>query len=154
MLFRRSDEQKTSDFPRAIDALPLQNFGKIKLRFLTVSIHLSKSQKYILNWRGTKFHPTTSEVPHGLDFIDDENIIVANREGEPCIFDLPLGATGNYELEPLAVIRSDKILIPGSCAVIVRSEQGLYEALICNNYANRVTPHLIRFRRRIFDEKR
>ena len=80
--------------------------------------------------------------PHGLDFIDDEKILVANREGQVCIFNLPLGATGSYELAPLVVIRSDDIVTPGSVAVI-SNEEGLYEVLICNNYAHSITRHLL-----------
>src|SRR5262249_17308229 len=78
--------------------------------------------------------------PHGLDFIDEENILVANREGQACIFKVPLGATGKYELEPSAIIRSEEVQTPGSCAVI-SNEEGAYEALICNNYAHSVTRH-------------
>jgi hypothetical protein len=43
-------------------------------------------------------------------------------------------------MEPLSVIRSDKIATPGSVRV-VRKQQGFYEALICNNAGNTVTRH-------------
>ena len=108
------------------------------MRSLTMSKTWSEHPEH--NFMTMKFRDLL--IGDTFDFIDDENILVANREGEPCIFKLPLGATGNYELEPLAVIRSDEILAPGSCAVI-NTENGLCEALICNNYAHRVTSHLL-----------
>jgi WD40 repeat protein len=82
--------------------------------------------------------------PHGLDFIDDERIVVANRDGQVCIFELPSGAMGDCELEPSAVFDSPEISSPGSVAVS-KNERGLYEALICNNYTNKITRHLFDF---------
>src|SRR4029078_6807975 len=52
--------------------------------------------------------------PHGIDFIDDNRIIVANREGQACIFDIPHGAKGKVELSPSMVVSSEKISSPGS----------------------------------------
>ena len=82
--------------------------------------------------------------PHGIDFLDNEKIIVANREGDATIFELPsVRSRRKYELEPLGVIHSPEILnTPGSVS-ITRKNQNLYEAFICNNYAHRVTRHLI-----------
>jgi mannosyltransferase OCH1-like enzyme len=78
--------------------------------------------------------------PHGLDFIDEERILVANRDGQACIFKLPLNARGSFELTPSAIIRSSIISVPGSVAVI-KNKYGLNEALICNNYVHYVTRH-------------
>ena len=122
--------------------LAVVELWKNKITIFAVSIPSSQNPKNIFLNGVAEISSDYLRGPHGLDFIDDENILVANREGEPCIFKLPLGATGNYELEPLAVIRSDEILAPGSCAVI-NTENGLCEALICNNYAHRVTSHLL-----------
>jgi len=83
--------------------------------------------------------------PHGLDFIDDTRIVVANREGQACIFEVPMTAMGACELEPFAVFNSNIISSPGSVAV-TENKKGLYEALICNDYANEVTKHSIDLR--------
>ena len=80
--------------------------------------------------------------PHGLDFIDDEKILVANRDGKACIFELPANPSGSFELVPSAIIRSEDIFTPGSVAVI-RTDQSIYEALICNNYSDCVTRHVL-----------
>ena len=78
--------------------------------------------------------------PHGLDFIEDDKIIVANRGGEACIFQLPTEASAQCELEPLAILDFDEISSPGSVAV-TRTEHGSYEAFLCNDYVNKVTRH-------------
>ncbi len=84
--------------------------------------------------------------PHGLDFLDEETIIVSNRSGDVPIFKLPGKAEGNrHELEPLAVIDSSSGLdAPGSIAV-TRPAPNVYEALICNNDGNSITKHLLDF---------
>jgi DNA-binding beta-propeller fold protein YncE len=78
--------------------------------------------------------------PHGLDFVDDERIIVVNRDGKACVFKLPFGASGRFELEPEAIIVSDKISTPGSVAV-VRDERGSNAVLISNTYSNSISRH-------------
>jgi WD40 repeat protein len=85
--------------------------------------------------------------PHGLDFLDEKTIIVTNRSGDAIFLKLPSGekARNSFELAPLEVIRSgDGTLLqgPGS-ASIFRIDQNLCEALICNNYGDNVTRHLV-----------
>lgn len=80
--------------------------------------------------------------PHGIDFIDDEKIIVANRKGDVTIFELPSDG-GSHELVPLEVIRSD-VLKPGAVS-LTRKGQDFCEALICDNKGNKVTRYLLRF---------
>jgi hypothetical protein len=87
--------------------------------------------------------------PHGVDFIDDEQIIVANREGDVTIFELPSGGGGrSYELMPLEVIPADDVLkTPGSVSIL-KKDKGHYEALVCNNFSNHLTKHVINFNER------
>jgi hypothetical protein len=82
--------------------------------------------------------------PHGIDFIDDDKIIVANRQGGATIFELPRsGVDRHYDLEPLAIIPIDQNLSSPGNITIIKKDKYFHEALICNNYANRVTRHLI-----------
>lgn len=85
------------------------------------------------------------DLPHGIDFIDEETIIVANRGGHVPIFRLPPIGHISHDAELLHVISAgDASLLstPGSVAVL-RKKGGPIEALICNNYVNYVTRHLI-----------
>jgi hypothetical protein len=83
--------------------------------------------------------------PHGIDFIDDEKIIVANRNGDAIIFELPSGR-GRCELVPIEVIRSGDVLNSPAAVSITRKGQDCCEALICSNYGNKITRHLINLR--------
>lgn len=86
------------------------------------------------------------QQPHGLFFIDDQTLIVANRSGEAPILRLPPMGTGNsFELSPFQTIRADQIhylKTPGSVTVS-RIGLELYEVLICNNYVHYITRHIV-----------
>jgi hypothetical protein len=85
--------------------------------------------------------------PHGLDFLDEETIIVTNRSGDVIFLKLPSGKIGSnsFKLAPLEIIHSgDTGLLRGPSAVsIFRIDQSLYEAVICNNHTDNVTRHLV-----------
>ena len=120
--------------------LAVAGFLNDKITVFDVSIAMSQNSKSITLTGAAEISSAYLKQPHGVDFIDDEKIVVANRLGEACIFELPPGATGSCALEPLAVIRSGDISTPGSVAVI-RNGPGSCEALICNNYVHSVTRH-------------
>lgn len=85
------------------------------------------------------------DKPHGMDFIDEETIIVANRNGDVCVFRVaPIGSNSNGAELVQVIAAGDATLIntPGSVAV-VRGSTGLFEALVCNNYMHHVTRHMI-----------
>ena len=125
--------------------LAIAQFIKNKITLFEVSFTTSRDTKRISVTGATEISSSYLNNPHGLDFIDEERILVANRKGQPCIFELPPNAVESCELMPVAILKSDSISTPGSVAVI-RNEDGLSEALICNNYTNCVTRHLLELR--------
>src|SRR5690242_7578939 len=70
--------------------------------------------------------------PHGLDFIDNDTLVVANRRGSIAVFDLPRerGLNRTCLLEPARVIRKAgiwrRVRWPGSVCV-VNSDAGKTE---------------------------
>ena len=85
--------------------------------------------------------------PHGLCFLDDRTLVVANRGGEAPIFSLPPPVCGvrQLEVEPVATIRAgvgDGVATPGSVEAWPLAPS-LYEVVVCNNYANTVSRHLV-----------
>jgi len=85
--------------------------------------------------------------PHGIAFLDNQTVIVANRTGEVSILQLPESGANckTHKLSPLASIKDGpfrKLRSPGSVCVV---EEGpnTSQALICNNYIHRVTRHRI-----------
>ncbi len=84
---------------------------------------------------------------HGLDFIDDRTLAVANRDGLVGIFSLPAGepAGRSLEISPRRQIKSGlfcKLRTPGSIAVR-RESPSRISLLVCNNYTHRVTRHVV-----------
>jgi DNA-binding beta-propeller fold protein YncE len=82
-----------------------------------------------------------------LAFIDNETIIVANRRGEVPIFRIPPGgdAKKNFNTRALLTIgcnNEHKVETPGSVSVR-RLERSRFEILICNNYVNHVSRHIL-----------
>ena len=86
--------------------------------------------------------PTIHE-PHGVDFLDDETIVVASRCGGLGVFRLPApgAATGDWELNPVAhAASSDPLDGPGSVAVR-RTGVNRHEILACVNWAHTIRRH-------------
>jgi hypothetical protein len=85
--------------------------------------------------------------PHGLDFIDDATLIVANRTGDVAIFAVPTGGADprSHDVMPIQTWPTGGASLlesPGSVAVA--SVYGnRREILICNNVGNTVTRHVL-----------
>jgi len=85
--------------------------------------------------------------PHGLFFVDNDTIVVANRLGDASILKVPPKNIGtpSVTLNPITSIRGSvfhRLKSPGSVSVVDRGH-GLYDVLICNNYIHRVTRHTV-----------
>jgi DNA-binding beta-propeller fold protein YncE len=84
--------------------------------------------------------------PHGLDFIDDDTIVVTSRKADVAIFRLPPRGTGGvHELAPLQVLRAETGSLlgsPGSVAAVDGAGH-LRELLVCNNARHSVTRHRV-----------
>ncbi len=88
--------------------------------------------------RSSSFH-----YPHGLTWITDEKLVVANRSGDVCLIDVPRGAEGEREAEPFSTLHSgDLVSTPGSVSLVRRNAE-VVELLVCNNYADNVSRHLL-----------
>lgn len=120
--------------------LAIAGFLNNTISVFDISIAASAGAKSITLTGVVEVSSRHLKYPHGVDFIDDDRIVVANREGQGCVFALPSGATGRCELEPLTVIGCDEVSSPGSVAVL-RNGHDTCDALICNNYVHTVTRH-------------
>ncbi len=84
-------------------------------------------------------------LPHGLDFIDDETLVVANRARDVAIFKLPAGTIDaqSCDVAPIQTLPAggtSLLNVPGSVAVVGgREDQS--EILICNNDGCSITRH-------------
>jgi hypothetical protein len=84
--------------------------------------------------------------PHGVAWIDAFTLAVASREGPIAIVAVPDSAAGpRLEVEPLRLIGADGtelVRTPGSVAAVAVG-MGLIELLVCNNFVDHVTRHLL-----------
>lgn len=86
--------------------------------------------------------------PHGLDFIDDDTLIVANRHGNLVIFHLPGPEVEGVPrvAEVSTVLKAhDKFHLRNPGSVCARAlDEGRCELLVCNNYVHTVSKHRLR----------
>jgi hypothetical protein len=78
-----SDERKTSNSGKR--RLAVAGFGENKIAVFDVSIAASTPAKNIALTGVAEISSSHLNQPHGVDFIDDETIVVANRYGQPCV---------------------------------------------------------------------
>lgn len=84
---------------------------------------------------------------HGVDFLDDRTLALANRDRRATIVQLPEGELGGRQCEvpTLQEIRTTpfcRVKAPGSIGVM-RDPGGGVSVLVCNNYIHRVTRHVL-----------
>jgi WD40 repeat protein len=124
--------------------LAIAGFAKNTIAVFDICIAASEPKIHLTGVR--EIYSTHLNEPHGLDFLEEEFIVVANRGGGASIFKLP-SSEGLHKLEPIEVIPAGDLGLlqaPGSVS-ISKKEQKVYEALICNNYGHNVTRHTIDF---------
>ncbi|MGE5721752.1 MAG: hypothetical protein ACM3YM_04755 [Sphingomonadales bacterium] len=83
--------------------------------------------------------------PHGLHWLDERTLVVANRSGDVSIFETPVDwpASSSVRLQPVRSLGADCLVrTPGSLS-LSHVGLGLIELLVCNNYVNNVTRHLL-----------
>ena len=85
--------------------------------------------------------------PHGFDFIGNDRLVVANRDGAVTVFRLPPQSDGEVTLKPETVISGTwpvgRMKTPGS-VVAFEMANGRVGLLVCQNYVNRVSFHEFR----------
>ena len=127
--------------------LAVAGFAKNILVVFDVELVASSAGTNVALTDFVEIKSSSLHAPHGLCFIDESTLIVANRGGEAPILKLPPSGTADkkIELPALQTIRRDQfhqLKSPGSVSVS-RIDEDLYEVLICNNYVHYVTRHIL-----------
>jgi len=127
--------------------LAVAGFGLDRIAVFDIDIATTAAGTRIAVTGGVELSSPALKRPHGLDFIDDETLIVANRTGDVAIFGVPTGGTDprSHGVLPIQTWRTggaSPLKSPGS--VTVASVDGnRREILICNNFGNTVTRHVL-----------
>ena len=125
--------------------LAIAAFNGARIAVLDVQIGKAGGAPEVLLTGGIEISSPALSYPHGVDFLDDDTLAVANRGGGVAIFKLPAGQTGTCELSPIQVLEPGPgsiVFTPGSVSV-VQGEDGGCELLICNNYADNISRHVV-----------
>jgi WD40 repeat protein len=127
--------------------LVISGYRKSKLYFLSTNITQSNNMRSIDIQKFSIIRSKDIIEPHGIAFLDNEHILIANRGGIINIFQVPseLGNNAEVDLKPVARIKSDfrcRVKAPGSIAV-VKTDFGNYRVLAANNYIHTITSHKV-----------
>lgn len=121
--------------------------GFLENKILLLEISYSPDKKFVEFTDHLELTHETFMSPHGLAWIDDERMVVANRDGGVSVIALPTGRPPSKKIEAvlLSSITSDDfdlLTSPGSVSVVSLG-QGLYQVLVCNNYIHNISSHVL-----------
>jgi DNA-binding beta-propeller fold protein YncE len=136
--------------------LAVASFIRNRIVVFDIDIASSLGATQIALTGGVELSSPALRLPHGLDFIDDNTLIVTSRGSEGRV-DGPTANVALFRLPPgEEIVRTHEVLpiarwpangttllnTPGSVAV-THVEEDVGEVLICNNYGHTVTRHLL-----------
>jgi DNA-binding beta-propeller fold protein YncE len=126
--------------------LAIAAFHANRIAVFEVAISRSAGKAQVAVGGVVEIESATLNGPHGLCFLDEDTLVVANRAGSVEVFAVPpAGAATNRVTIPRRTLQggpSGPIITPGSVAALARDD-GAIDLLVCNNYANRVTRHVL-----------
>jgi len=127
--------------------LAVASFYRNRVVVFDVDIASSSGATQVALTGGVELSSSALQWPHGVDFLDDDTVIVTSRGRDVAFFELPPGNRDVRSLEVLPIARwpSDRTTLmnaPGSVAVSHVGDDGC-EVLICNNDGHTVTRHLL-----------
>jgi WD40 repeat protein len=127
--------------------LAIAGYKNNRLLILDIELYISPTAPRITVTDCFEIASQSLKDPHGLFWIDNTTLIVANRGGDTSILQLPENrqARKTIHLTPLLSLRPDgrqTIYTPGSVAV-ARAGEDLIDILTCNNYSHHVLQSLV-----------
>ena len=127
--------------------LAVAAFSRHRIVVFDIEIASSSGATQVALTGGVELSSPALQLPHGLDFIDDNTLIVTSRGSDVALFKLPAGEkiVRTHEVLPIARWSGNgttQFNAPSSVAV-THLEEGVCEVLICDNDAHTVTRHLL-----------
>lgn len=127
--------------------LAIAGFNENKVLILGIKIAGENGVMSVLSEECVELRCREFQRPHGLCWIDDHTLVIANRRKDVIVVSVPdVSDRGNVvEVEPLLRLSEggeDIVGSPGSVAVSRLGDQHL-EFLVCNNYRNYISRHII-----------
>jgi hypothetical protein len=138
---------RTEDVQFSPDGARLAVVGHLsdRLLILDVEIHPAGLDRIRLT-AFSEIESPSFDRPHGIAWIDNETVMIANRDGILSLIALPADGRGTTtECDAVRVFGADGqdlIRTPGSVEVHSIGD-GVIEMFVCNNYVHHVSRHLI-----------
>lgn len=127
--------------------LAVASFHRNRIVVFDIDIASSLGATQVALTGGVELSSPALQWPHGVDFIDENTLIVTSRKSDVALFKLPAGEriVRTHEVLPIARWPANGTTLlnaPGSVAV-THVEEDVCEVLICNNDGHTVTRHLL-----------
>ena len=143
----RSERTEDIRFSPDNRRLALADFDRNLIAIIGVDITIGGLRPQVAVTDISEFSSAHLNGPHGVDFLDDETIIVVNRYADVAVFRLPKdnAAFDRGELTPIdpEPDRGFDLLAAPSAVAITSDAKGNIEVLICNNVSHTVTKHTL-----------
>ena len=125
--------------------LALAGFGGDRIVIIDVAIAASPTGTKVALTGCLELASSSLSQPHGVFFLDDATLFVANRGGGVSVLPVPPGGTGHRTLTvpTLETMRGNKWLHSPGSVTISRIDRDRYALLVCNNYAHYVSRHIL-----------
>jgi DNA-binding beta-propeller fold protein YncE len=84
--------------------------------------------------------------PHGVGFVDDRTVLVANRGSELSAIEVPPGAMPRavaFRTARVIIGTDDPVPVRAPSSLALHTENGLCEVLVCNNASHEVTRYVL-----------
>jgi len=125
--------------------LALADARAARILILEIRIESVGDRLHVVVRDGFALSPPSLRFPHGVAFLDAQTLVVGDRDGLVRVFGIPRPRADEKESspKPLRTIRGGwirRLRWPGSVAVS-QSAPGIFDLLVCNNYAHVVTSH-------------
>jgi DNA-binding beta-propeller fold protein YncE len=127
--------------------LAIAGFNEHKVLVVQITIVTENGVMSVQSEACVELHCSDFKSPHGLAWIDDGTLVVANRGKDVIVVSVPAvcNAGEAVEIDPLLRLSkgSDGIIrSPGSIAV-TRLNDDYFDFLVCNNYRHYISRHII-----------
>ena len=127
--------------------LAIAGYRANRIAIFDVAIAVSEQGRKVVVSDVVEIEASTLHQPHGLCFLDDETVAVANRAGGVQVYAVPPsgGESGPRAVQPKQTITGGSaasIRTPGSVASFPLGPDAI-ELLVCHNYSNVVTRHVL-----------
>jgi DNA-binding beta-propeller fold protein YncE len=127
--------------------LAVAAFNNHRIALFDIEITGSAAAKQVALTGAIELSSPSFHYPHGVDFVDDETLVVASRFADVAILKLPPpGSPGRTQelraAERFGAGEASLLKSPGSVSVIRRGASQT-ELLICNNAGHSVTRHVL-----------